>query len=523
MKVATVEAIVGRRLKLRYADAHRNDDGGVFWCHEESALIHPVGWALSVGHQIDAVPAYLERCTKRSYLPTDATGELFNEVKQWPAATGPSAGLKFKEGMKLEAVDPLNLDKICVASVVKVLRHGYLMIRIDRRYEDDDEDDDDSGEDSGTFCYHSTSACIAPPGFCEANAITLHPPGNYEGGRFRWGDYLRQTKSAAAPEALFYREESSGAAPATPNPQLRVGMRVEAADLMDSRLVCVATVAQVAGRLVRIHFDGWTDEFDQWMDSSSSELYPVGWCELAGYRLETPEAGNLHQSQPTSSTVTKKKGKSSSGRGGRGKARRGRGAGRPSTGSQPTAVKRERSPSTDDAVSSRQAAASTKSAKLNQTMPARSRSQETTVRSLRPRSSLQHTVEDVKSSPAVTDGNDNDHGEAITNATTDAVKRAKEVETSSRNSGRATVVANQEQSSGTNQQQTNGTSGTGKRIPRLIDVAMAHRKEVLAGVNTADWTTEDVAEFLRINGYAAYCDAFTKEVCIRMIAICVLS
>ena len=31
--------------------------------------------------------------------------------------------------MKLEAVDPLNLATICVATVMKVLRHGYIMIR----------------------------------------------------------------------------------------------------------------------------------------------------------------------------------------------------------------------------------------------------------------------------------------------------------------------------------------------------------------------------------------------------------
>ena len=38
---------------------------------------------------------------------------------------------QFKAGMKLEAVDPLNLATICVATVMKVLRHGYIMIRWD--------------------------------------------------------------------------------------------------------------------------------------------------------------------------------------------------------------------------------------------------------------------------------------------------------------------------------------------------------------------------------------------------------
>lgn len=271
MRAATIDMIVGRRLRLKYIDAHPDEMG--FWCHEESNLIHPVGWALTVGHDIDAPRDYMERCSKKAFLPTDSTPDLFPELKQTTSSTH-----KFKEGMKLEAVDPLNLDSICVATVVKVLRHGYLMIRIDRS--------DDESEDSGLFCYHSSSACIAPAGFCDANAITLKPPEDYE-GRFRWLDYLRQTKSTAAPDVLFGNRE----VPASQ--QLRVGMRVETADLMDSRLVCVATVAQVAGRLVRIHFDGWSDDFDQWMDISSPEIYPVGWCELAGYRQEPPVAPGI--------------------------------------------------------------------------------------------------------------------------------------------------------------------------------------------------------------------------------------
>lgn len=37
----------------------------------------------------------------------------------------------FKIGMKLEAVDPLNLSSICVATIMDVLKYGYIMIRID--------------------------------------------------------------------------------------------------------------------------------------------------------------------------------------------------------------------------------------------------------------------------------------------------------------------------------------------------------------------------------------------------------
>lgn len=65
-------------------------------------------------------------------------------------------------------------------------------------------------------------------------------------------------------------------------------MKLECADLMDPRLVCVATIARVVGRLLKVHFDGWEDDYDQWLDSSSPDVYPVGWCYLVGHKLEGP-------------------------------------------------------------------------------------------------------------------------------------------------------------------------------------------------------------------------------------------
>lgn len=70
-------------------------------------------------------------------------------------------------------------------------------------------------------------------------------------------------------------------------------MKLEAVDLMEPRLVCVATVKRCVGRLLLIHFDGWEDEFDQWVDYDSPDIYPVGWCEIMGYQLQPPpEPGN---------------------------------------------------------------------------------------------------------------------------------------------------------------------------------------------------------------------------------------
>ncbi len=72
-----------------------------------------------------------------------------------------------------------------------------------------------------------------------------------------------------------------------------VGMKLECVDATDPRLICAATVVQVAQRLLRIHFDGWDDEFDMWVDCDSPDIFPLGFCTLIEYPLQSPreEAG----------------------------------------------------------------------------------------------------------------------------------------------------------------------------------------------------------------------------------------
>ena len=264
VRVATIQEIVGRRLYLQYDEVDHDDRG--FWCHEESPLIHPVGWARRVGHQIVASHEYFERCAMDNLRQTDCTPDMFPEYKL------PPNGSTFAVGMKIEAVDPLNLATICVATVMKVLRFGYIMVRIDG-YEND-------ATGSDWFCYHQSSPLIFPPGFSERNNLELKPPTGHE-DRFSWYDYLKATRSQAAPVSLFLNRDDV-------KHGFKVGMKIEATDQMDPRLVCVSTISRVVGRLLKVHFDGWEDDYDQWMDCENVDIYPVGWAELVGHKLEGP-------------------------------------------------------------------------------------------------------------------------------------------------------------------------------------------------------------------------------------------
>ncbi|XP_015716312.1 lethal(3)malignant brain tumor-like protein 2 isoform X3 [Coturnix japonica] len=265
-RMAVVDTVIGGRLRLLYEDGDSDYD---FWCHMWSPLIHPVGWSRRVGHSMKKTE---EKRIDLANHPTfrkiycDAVPSLFKKVRAVYAEGG-----WFEEGMKLEAIDPLNLGNICVATVCKVLLDGYLMISIDGATSD-------GGSD--WFCYHASSHAIFPVNFCQKNNISLTPPKGHDAKTFNWESYLEMTKSRSVPARLFNTD--------CPNHGFKAGMKVEAVDLMEPRLICVATVKRVVHRLLSIHFDGWDNEYDQWVDCESPDIYPVGWCELTGYQLQPP-------------------------------------------------------------------------------------------------------------------------------------------------------------------------------------------------------------------------------------------
>uniref|UniRef100_A0A1A8KDM5 L(3)mbt-like 2 n=2 Tax=Nothobranchius kuhntae TaxID=321403 RepID=A0A1A8KDM5_NOTKU len=266
-RVASVDTIIGGRLQLVYVDRTDVPENAAanFWCHMKSPLVHPLGWSKKVGHPIKASAlGGVKSNPENSFL-------LF----QRPRVVYMGDRF-FEEGMKLEAIDPLNLGNICVATVQKVLLDGYLMVGIDATT---------STSGSNLFCYHASSHAILPINFCKKNSITLTVPRGYDAQTFNWETYLKETKAEAAPARLFNTDY--------PGHGFSPNLKLEAVDLMEPRLVCVATVKRCVGRLLLIHFDGWDDEFDQWIDHQSPDIYPAGWCELVGYQLQLPP-GTVH-------------------------------------------------------------------------------------------------------------------------------------------------------------------------------------------------------------------------------------
>ncbi|XP_034563528.1 lethal(3)malignant brain tumor-like protein 2 isoform X2 [Notolabrus celidotus] len=267
-RVALIDTIVGGRLRLVYADQSDAPYENMtldFWCHMWSPLMHPIGWSRRVGHDIKAPVNSVEAAAS-----TRGHNESMTLLFKKPRFVYMD-GCYYEEGMKLEAIDPLNLGSISVATVHKVLLDGYLMVGIDGTI---------SNNGSDWFCYHASSHALLPVGFCEKNNIPLSVPSGHDPRTFTWDQYLKEAGAQAAPKRLFNVDY--------PGHSFSPNMKLEAVDLMEPRLVCVATVKRFVGRLLLIHFDGWESDFDQWIDYQSPDIYPVGWCDFMGYQLQPP-------------------------------------------------------------------------------------------------------------------------------------------------------------------------------------------------------------------------------------------
>ena len=69
---------------------------------------------------------------------------------------------------------------------------------------------------------------------------------------------------------------------------LEIGMKVEAVDRRNPQLIRVATIKDIAPYRFLLHFDGWSDVYEYWVDDDCPDLHPPGWCARSGHSLKPP-------------------------------------------------------------------------------------------------------------------------------------------------------------------------------------------------------------------------------------------
>uniref|UniRef100_A0A1Q3G1G5 Putative polycomb group protein scm/l3mbt tumor-supressor in n=1 Tax=Culex tarsalis TaxID=7177 RepID=A0A1Q3G1G5_CULTA len=184
----------------------------------------------------------------------------------------PSGTNKFRPGMKLEAIDPENNSLFCVCTIMEV--RGYRMqLTFDGYSRDYD------------FWVNADSLDIFPPGWCRKTGRVLQPPKGYD-ENFRWLEYLTKTRSMAASRYLFAHLNATQSD--SDKNKFEVGMSLEADDLKKSGKVCVASVTDKIDNRILVHFDGWDERYDYWVDIRSPYIHHINWHQENGYSITAP-------------------------------------------------------------------------------------------------------------------------------------------------------------------------------------------------------------------------------------------
>ena len=114
VRVAKIVKIIGTRLRIAYQSSKELDQRNSFWCDEKSSLIHPIGWAQLVGHEMTSSSKYaidsLAKIKNGKWNKDDANFECFPRLYQLMKEydNRQNNQFKFLKGMRLEVVDALN-------------------------------------------------------------------------------------------------------------------------------------------------------------------------------------------------------------------------------------------------------------------------------------------------------------------------------------------------------------------------------------------------------------------------------
>ncbi|XP_032317090.1 lethal(3)malignant brain tumor-like protein 1 isoform X2 [Camelus ferus] len=109
-------------------------------------------------------------------------------------------------------------------------------------------------------------------------------PGEKKEG-WSWDSYLEEQKAITAPVSLFKDYQA-----VTHNKNgFRLGMKLEGIDPQHPSMYFILTVAEVCGYRLRLHFDGYSECHNFWINANSPDIHPAGWFEKTGHKLQPPK------------------------------------------------------------------------------------------------------------------------------------------------------------------------------------------------------------------------------------------
>ncbi|XP_066529581.1 lethal(3)malignant brain tumor-like protein 4 isoform X2 [Hoplias malabaricus] len=265
--VLSVAEVQGYRIRLHFDGYPECYD---FWVNADSWDVKPPGWCEKMGLKLLLPKGCKEGEFNWNTYVKNCRGQLAPKhlFKSLNSSVTPSG---FRAGMKLEAVDRKNTSLVCVATISAVV-DNRLLIHLD------------NCDDTYDYWCDASSPYIHPVGYCEEAEISLTTPAEYKHPKsFSWEKYLEETGSQAAPARAFKQRPPHG---------LQIGMKLEAVDKRNPMLIRVATISDTDDHRVKIHFDGWSEEYDYWLDADSTDLHPMSWCQKTGHPLQHPNGSS---------------------------------------------------------------------------------------------------------------------------------------------------------------------------------------------------------------------------------------
>ncbi|KAJ8374969.1 hypothetical protein SKAU_G00055490, partial [Synaphobranchus kaupii] len=261
--VLSVAEVIGYRLRLHIDGYSECYD---FWVNADSPDIKPAVWCEMMGHKLQPPKGYKEHefnwAKYQEACNAQAAPKNLFKTQNSTVTTS-----KFQVGMKLEAVDRKNPCLVCVATVADIVDNRFLVHF-------------DNWDDTYDYWCDATSPHIHPVGWCQDHGRPLTAPqGHPNPENFLWEEYLEDTGSSVVPSQAFCVRAPH---------RFQVNMKLEAVDRRNPMLIRVATVVDTEDYRVKVHFDGWHEKFDFWVDSDLPDLHPSGWCTRTGHPLEPP-------------------------------------------------------------------------------------------------------------------------------------------------------------------------------------------------------------------------------------------
>ena len=200
----------------------------------------------------------------KSEPATELLFSRFSHIKTESSTQG------WQVGNKLEAADPDKPEMIHVATVTNIIEDRVLIHF-------------DGWPLNFDFWTGVLSPYLNPVGWCSSNSKVITPPLGSKFSTFSWSSYLSSTSSSPVPSWAF-----SPAGTVKARTEFSAGMRLEAVDLHNPSLVRVASVAETRGRRIKVHYDGWPEEYDVWLSDQTGDIHPCGWAARTGHNLMSP-------------------------------------------------------------------------------------------------------------------------------------------------------------------------------------------------------------------------------------------